>query len=661
MDNKEDENKDVSNILEKPGQQLKKLVTKPAQGRDTKIDEDSEKSDDDSTHQITHGEEILEAVKEENKLKKERGKRNKRKVLDDLDSTEQFSFFNILAYIETNMSGLYFYLATLSYIIIGCFAIMVWPCAVLLIEKSSLPNIFKPISKYSGITASQINFKLGLFLCAVFLSYVVIYLIANRVVFIYAMICDIINHKISNDGKIILFIIDDIKQIIGLLGVSISAVIYCNLFMEEYSLTKMEVRGYGRLGGYSVCASFLLMFFILEKFFLKLAVAYCGNNVFSGRIGDVNLKTSILRRLAQYSQAINVRGGNELGPEMLEGIEITNTFLVHFPDFKIKSKMQCEEIVYEILSRVSPGEISDDASNSPQGASDPRLKLHITIDNIREAFNTQWMDIWKYLEEHEYVKDINGNSVITGKSLLDMAISVYGEKIDLKRTLYDRDKILGALDNILQVIALILTLMISTPFIGYDPVKTLAGFVPLLMSSGWLFADIIKDVFNNFIFLLHEHAFDVGDKVLLKDNEFTVLRIDLMYSTFTSKGGTVCYIPNKELIKESIFNIRRSDIQTELVVFIIKDEISIEKLDEIKEKIINILKRKELDSKKRISIQDYETKSQATVVTFRIEYLCNFRDPEPKFTRRHIPLEIIQKGIISAGCSYAEQKAESTV
>ncbi|KAI5166509.1 hypothetical protein NEIRO03_0534 [Nematocida sp. AWRm78] len=640
-------------------QKIKQLVTNPIQTRDTKANDDSDKSDDESNQEITHGDKIIEAVKEENKIKKQREKHKKRQPLDDLEEEDKFSFFDTLGYIERNLTGLWFYTAVFAYAVVGCLLIMLPPTLVILLERPGMPKLLMPITQYKGVTSSQINFKLGVFFCAVFLSYLVIYLIMNRLVFIVAMVCDVFNHKINNDGKIILFIVDDIKDLITVLIVSIFGIIHCNLFMEDYSLTRMEVKGYGRLGGYSMCAGILFFFFIVEKFFLKLAIAYCGNNVFSGRIGDVNFKTSILRRLSIYAQSISQRGMGSMNADSMEGIEITNTFLVHFADFKIKSKSQCEDIVYEILNSIAAD--GSNTENSDPNKPDAHLKMQITIDSIRDAFGNQWMEIWRYLEAHEYVKEVDGNSVIRGKDLLNLAISVYGERIDLKRTLYDRDKILGILDTILQIVAIILTLMISTPFIGFNPINALAGFVPLLMSSGWLFSDIIKDVFNNFIFLLHEHAFDVGDKILVQSKEFTVLRIDLMYSTFTSKGGTVCYIPNKELIKESIFNVRRSDIQTELVVFIIKDEVTIDKLNEIKEKIVNILKSKEQDSKKRISIQDYETKSDTTVVTFRIEYLCNFRDPEPKFTRRHLPLEIIQKALVSAGCSYAEQKAESTV
>ncbi|KAI5192986.1 hypothetical protein NEMIN01_2333 [Nematocida minor] len=646
----------------KSSKQLKKLLARPSQTRDTKDNEDSDKSDSEPEAQPTG---VFQSVKDEAKIKKDRAKvQNKNSEVEDLEDKTPFSFFNIMEYIETNLKGVYYYLALLAYAIVGTFIILLPPSIILLIQKTHAPHIFTPISLYENITPAQENFKIGVFLSAMFLTYLPTQLVVNRIVFILAMLCDMFDHKISHGGKVILFIIDDVKGLLTFFILGIFGIIHCNLFLEKYSITKMEVVGYGRVAGYSMCLCILFGFFICEKFFLKMAIAYCGNNVFSGRIGEVNLKTSILRRLAQYSEVLSTQSLTDMQSEVFSGIEITDTFLVHFSDFKIRSKQHCEEIVYGILSGVAPqGHAQQEDENEEsqkENKKDKRLSISITMDHIKDAFNSQWMDIWKYMEEHGYTKDAESH-LIEGESLLKMAHSAYSERIDLKRTLYDRDKILSTLDYILEGVALILTLMISTPFIGFDPVRALAGFVPLLMSSGWLFSDIIKDVFNNFIFLLHEHPFDVGDKIIAKSEEFTVLRIDLMYSTFTSKGGTVCYIPNKELIKEAIFNMRRSDIQTELVVFMIKDEQSIDKLEEIKEKIVGILKGKELDGKTRITIQDFEIQSSKTLVTFRIEYLCNFQDPEPKLTRRHIPLEIVQNAIRLVGCSYAEQKACSSI
>ncbi|KAH9385138.1 uncharacterized protein NEMAJ01_0034 [Nematocida major] len=654
------ENGEALSHSKKSTSQLKKLFAKPGQTRDTKENEDSEKSDSESDHVETNGKEILNAVKEEAIVKKERAKYSKKRS-SSLDAEEQvpFSFFNILKYIEDRTSGLTFFLAMMAYAAVGCILILSAPLLGLFMTKEEIPPLFQHITACPGrLSALQETFKLSTFFAAMFCTYIFVHLLVGRLVFICAMVCDIINHKVSSMEKIILFIIDDVKGNLAVFFMGIFGVVYCNLFLEKYSLTHIQVVGYGKLGAYSMCLSILMGFFIAEKFFLKLAIAYCGNNVFSGRIGDVNLKTSILRRLNQHAINENM-GGSYLGGGLVEGIEVTETFLAHFPDFKLKSKIQCEDLVYEILSILSTGK--ENISPEDEGKAQSLLSTYLTMDTIREAFGTQWMDIWKYLEGHGYVKEIGSTFRIPGDCLMNLATSAYSERVDLKRTLYDRDKILGTLDRILQGVALILTLMLSTPFIGFDTVQFLAGSAPLIMGSGWLFADIIKDVFNNFIFLLHEHPFDVGDRIFVKGQEFTVLRIDLMYSTFTSKGGTVCYTPNKELIKESIFNVRRSDIQTEMVVFIINDELSIEKLDEIKEKALSILKRKELDTKKMITVQDYETQSDKTVLTFRIEYLCNFQDPEPKFTRRHIPLEIIQKAIRSAGFNYVEQKAESSI
>lgn len=647
-DQKSPEAKKTQVSAEDSKKALSKITKTPAKTRDqtAPTDEPGKSSDEESSSE-GDANDLVNAVKANEKINSVRAEKKPKKAYRTLTSEIDhgkvgFSFFAMENYLESNLKGGMFYLGFALYAMGGVALLLLPPLLVLRLKNIPIPSILTAVNKQPEITIAQENFKLAVFLSCMFVTYLVIREVLNQIVYIVVLLFKIMNRKISKDTKIFLFIVNDLRHLLTLLLFFLCSIIECNIVLEDYSLFQKSVVGFEKIPAYSLCLVILLTLFIMEKTFLKITVAYFGNNIFAKRIGDVNLKLCIIRRLFLYTEAVLQNDFSAISDEIASGIEITDSFLLSHEDFKIASVQNCEEIVGTIYDRLG---ITD-----------------LEVQHIQNSFGMQWEDIWSYLVNN--TGDKGGHeptAAISYPELCAFAKSGYTEKIDLKRTLYDRDKLLGKLDRILGAVALALTMIVSTPVIGFDPIKYMAGIIPLIMSSGWLFSDLIKEVCRNFIFLLHEHPFDVGDKVILKNHELTVLRIELMYSTFTSKGGTVCYIQNSRMIGEEIFNIRRSDIQTEIVKVLVKETLSIDGVNSVKLKILDILNHKNPDGKALITIQDYEIQADHTIIFFKIQYLSNFQDPEPKLTRRYKPIQIILQAIKDNNLTYMEQSVAGTV
>jgi len=622
------------------GKNLSKIVNKknPAKSRDKGTGEESDQSDAESSAE-QETDEIVKSVKDQAKMKGTRSEKSAKQAFKALrtqsEEAGEFSIFNVEEYIDNNFRGTWTYFAYFTYWLCGAFLIIAPAAAALLITKKPVPEIFVPISEQEGLSADQKLFKMSVFLVAMHATYLVLRAMFKNVVYGCVSVMKFMGVKITKDTKTGLFIVANLKNVITVFFFFFFGVVECNVFLDSYSVFQKDVDGYQRLGAYSLCLVILLGLFICEKVFLKVVVAYCGNDIFTDRIGDVNLKQCIVRRMLLYSEAFASGNTEELSRELSLEIEVTNSFLISHTDFKIVSVQNCEEIASAIFGRLET--------------------QVLTQDHIRSAFGGQSSEIWKYLTLHAGVQSEEEIKEIGYEGFLKMTKSCHLEKIDMKRTLHDRDKLLDKLDMILAGFVLAITMMIIMPAIGFDPVKYMAGLVPLIMSTGWIFSDIIKEVFKNFIFLLHEHPFDVGDRVIVSDKELMVLRIDLMYTTFTSRGGTVCYIPNVKMIDEKIYNIRRSDIQTETVTVLIKEVLASDGITNIKNKIAEMAVHKNIDEKVRVRIQDYELHDSHTKLIFRIEYLSNFQEQEPRYMRRFKPTELIQETIKDQGYTYVEQ------
>src|SRR5699024_1528343 len=107
-------------------------------------------------------------------------------------------------------------------------------------------------------------------------------------------------------------------------------------FLEDYIIFSQPVR-YAKIGAYSLFLSIGLIMYIIEKFFLNMTVAYLGNNVFTNRIGSINLKFCIIHRLLIFANSIRTRNPALINNELLTGVDVTDSFLIDYEDLKIKT------------------------------------------------------------------------------------------------------------------------------------------------------------------------------------------------------------------------------------------------------------------------------------------------------------------------------------
>jgi small-conductance mechanosensitive channel len=63
----------------------------------------------------------------------------------------------------------------------------------------------------------------------------------------------------------------------------------------------------------------------------------------------------------------------------------------------------------------------------------------------------------------------------------------------------------------------------------------------------WLIGGSLQEVLTSIIFLFVKHPFDVGDRINLKDGNFTVKEIRLLSTIFLDGNGTLVQAPNTVL------------------------------------------------------------------------------------------------------------------
>lgn len=477
--------------------------------------------------------------------------------------------------------------------------------------------------------------RISLFLAAVFMMYCIVKQLGNDLLYLLSFILKFSGVAITTQARTFFLVLKELREMITMAAFFLLALLLSNVFLCPYAPFQKIVNSYMMVGGCCLWCFFLMYFLLMEKLILKLSIAYFGNEIFKGRISEINYKAYVLRKIQLYGQAKARSSPSLLDDDDMRTFPNTQGYMIHYKDLSFKTADDVNAYADNVFALLGIYEIKKELINT--------------------IFDHEAQAVWECIHCVDTEKAPETSTEITFEVFKAFAGTYYQDRTDLKRTLYDRDKLLSKLDFLFAIVAVSFAMMFTAVIFEVDPKAYFAGVVPVFVGTSWIFADTIKDVFNNFLFLLHEHAYDVGDKVILGGEIYRVLRIDLMYTTFKRADGTVCYMPNKELIKEKVFNIKRSDLQSEDIVITLKGDIAIKTIYELQDQIVKFLKEREKDYTGKFLLKNYRYAEGKTVLKFSVEHNSNFQDSIPRYRRRNEFLQTLKDLLKKDNLEYIEE------
>ncbi|KAJ2848130.1 hypothetical protein IWW36_003482 [Coemansia brasiliensis] len=208
--------------------------------------------------------------------------------------------------------------------------------------------------------------------------------------------------------------------------------------------------------------------------------------------------------------------------------------------------------------------------NSNQYASRLARKLFMALHGDRDYLIVD--DFLPYFEKEEdaikafefFDRDNNGD--ISKREMRDRVILIYKERRQLLAALGDMSQVVGKLDMLLTVFALIVVIIIALMVFGLDALKSLATLGTLILGWSFVFGGSMKNLLECVIFLFQVHPYDVGDMVVIATETMTVHKLRLLSTIFFKSDGTYAIYPNAQLATMKIENLQRSKPQSESIV-----------------------------------------------------------------------------------------------
>lgn len=252
--------------------------------------------------------------------------------------------------------------------------------------------------------------------------------------------------------------------------------------------------------------------------------------------------------------------------------------------------------------------------------------------------------------------DLDLSGKLMEKELEEAIVDIYFIRHNLIRGLKSNGKIVKKLDILLLVVSFILAGLLSSPIFDIG-VGNLLGFLGVLSTGfGFLFHSTAKSCFEAILFVFIQHTFDVGDRVIIDNENFVVEDIEVFTTKMTRWDGVVVYIANSALCSKVIQNIRRSENQWESLTVKVVGENPTESFWNFRQELEKELKVDEgffTGEVELANLDDLPSKGEALSVTVLAQAHGNFQNSAKRNARKANLLEIVETALKNSNLTKA--------
>ncbi|KAF7684378.1 Mechanosensitive ion channel protein Msy1 [Astathelohania contejeani] len=507
---------------------------------------------------------------------------------------------------------------------------MVWP-VILVIIHPPIGGIINILSD-SSVTKETSFFKENLFFTLSYMTFTIVSLITDKILYISAIALKAFEIKIEGIAAEFLQILQDSRTPLRNSIVSIIIWVLSNKILKKYEFFAKHLDIHHIIMTFVFWYGILSIILFCERFIMNIFTSEIRRSSFRGRIWDTNYKTFIIKKFYMVSEAHDYGRHEEAGVIKNTKMDYDTGFFLRYNDLDLSTAEAAKGLAESVFGYLEIIELEYE------------LIQYIFPDNPEEIQN--------YLHGSKIKDEDREDTPISFELFENRCVELQQERVDIARSLYDRDNLLRKLDYILVSGCFFFGIMILFFLFDFDYKIYIASVGPAIFGFGWIFQDTIKDLYSCFVFHLFSHPYDCGDWVVINGQTLLVSRIDLMYTTFMNELGRVAYIPNTAMFSSKIDNIRRSDIQSHEIEMLVDHSTTLNQIDRFKEKMRKFLLEHTKEFTGKIIIEKAEMAGALIKITMIIEHNSNFQEINLKIKRRDMLIEAIEKILSKAGITH---------
>ncbi|KAF8658295.1 hypothetical protein AX16_002066 [Volvariella volvacea WC 439] len=400
------------------------------------------------------------------------------------------------------------------------------------------------------------------------------------------------------------------------------------------------------LFGLFICCAVLLA----EKFAIQFIAAKFHERSYAERIADQKQAVKHLVTLYRHSQDLPGRPDTLEGPRDRRASMHPSKLLKRIRQGVRAAATTTTTALGNVASEIAGSSVLQ--PNSPQAmvktALESANKSRLLARRLFHSFakpGAEYLligDINKYFQDPIEAEqafalfDKDGNGDASREEIEMACLDLHREQLSIEHSMRDLDSAVGRLDNILMSLYVIIVILILAVTLEAQLISLITGAGTLLLGLSWLIGGSLQEVLTSIIFLFVKHPFDVGDRVMVQKETYTVKEIRLLSTIFLDGHGTCIQAPNNILNQQFIHNYRRSPQMSETFTFDVNYGTTFEDIELLRKKMLAFLENERRDYHPMfdVSVVDFPNQEKMTL-TADIKYKSNFQQGALKSKRRN--------------------------
>lgn len=259
---------------------------------------------------------------------------------------------------------------------------------------------------------------------------------------------------------------------------------------------------------------------------------------------------------------------------------------------------------------------------------------HLAIDDIARFFP----DL-ESAEKAFEIFDRDGNGDATRDEMDAALMEIHRERMALEASIRDLDGAVSRLDEILLIIVLIIDILICLSLTAAADDKFqgwISSTSTFVLSLSWMIGTTAQEILLSCIFVFVKHPYDVGDRVDIDGQKYTVAKVELLSTAFKRIDGKFVWIGHNQLWTKVIENIRRSGPISESFEFSVAFATTFDQLQNLRAKMLRFCKENPRDFLPQFDVTVADMPDQAKLVlNADIKYKSNWQLGALKVQRRN--------------------------
>ncbi|THV05025.1 hypothetical protein K435DRAFT_790441 [Dendrothele bispora CBS 962.96] len=246
--------------------------------------------------------------------------------------------------------------------------------------------------------------------------------------------------------------------------------------------------------------------------------------------------------------------------------------------------------------------------------------------------------------------DRDGNGDASRNEIELACMDFHREQLSIEHSMQDLDSAVGRLDNIFMSLYVIIAALIIAVCLEAQFTNLVASAGTLVLGLSWLIGGSLTEVLTSIIFLFIKHPFDVGDRIILEEEGYTVKEIRLLSTILLNDKGAYVQAPNSELSTMFIQNIRRSPPMSETFTFDVGFDTNFDHLETLRSKMLQFLSdnRRDYLYAFDVSVVDFPEQEKITL-SADIKYKSNWQQGALKAKRRNKWICALKEALVDIG------------